>query len=1140
MSTSSDAGGEQDAVQSKRLLGHPSSTSDHQDAVTTRPSSVPLIRPSESDDTEDLTENLAQTHFNKEEPESTDKGSDQALPFRSKIVPQSPALSTSTTAQGGSSESEPIANVQANEKSSAFGETGVEWDEAEGAAQSGVASQQTDMLAPAPLKQQSDDTNHEDGAYNTSIELEAQGLQAEAQLESHPKRDNEGSDSSQAVATSRPLSVSEGAEQTQSRDELEPIDADTGTEYPNAQYTEVAPVSEAPDQSEDPQRVPTDALDVVGSVVGQDAETTKECTVEQDAGIPAEATSVETHTHQDTAPTLETSPVTSPSLPERQRSLPPPPLPSKLLQASAGESGDQSIDQERKAVARAFGVEDDPSVPTGMENDALHKSMPPTPSTAEKNVNAAQLPKKTTSAGLRIGKGPPPSTAPSEEKPFDFNRFLEQMKDPSAKGVGEYVRSFIRGFAKKPYRTADQMKLIFDFLNFISERMRQCSVWASLPEAEFENAREAMEKLVMNRLYNLTFTPAVAKEGRWTPQTDDLERDRVLAQRVELFGWLREEHLDVPMGDHSRGFIDFAMQELLKINHYKAPRDKLICILNCCKVIFGLIRHLGSDENADTFVPVLIFVVLKANPEHLISNVEYIGRFRDPSKLSSESGYYLSSLMGATAFIETMDYSSLSNITQEEFEKNVEAAVAKVGTRQPAKISASATLAPEPRSPPGKPGHYRAVSASDPHAPPSAGEEAARTLSGPTPAGVANFAEDTKAFLQRTGEAARVGLTNSLGKPIGALGKLLGEGLDGIRTPSSVAASASNPNSVGASPSRGNSPTPQQRSTHLQQERQQQPPQLQRRGVFSGLFGQDFGEQSSSKDEGVSGSFNPTSWSRSFRSTTTYDDEEPQTPATTEGRQGPFSSLVRNPDYSNVPPARKIGEVPFAPPHRPLQQQAAGRKLPPPQRMDSLDPFNSPEPSVAAADYSFSSARLTFAGPQAANALRRGSEYSEGIGTPSEGGSEDDDDRFSSQVGRLQASERKLPDLGAFVPSFLTETPAPANQYGASGGYESQLRRGPNQGRAALPGHSSLAPSSEGLGYTDSTADTSTGDGSEDLAGLSADVERVHSEQLQAAVETLRSVFPDTDDEVRRMVLEACDGDVATAIDRLLEMQSGA
>lgn len=97
------------------------------------------------------------------------------------------------------------------------------------------------------------------------------------------------------------------------------------------------------------------------------------------------------------------------------------------------------------------------------------------------------------------------------------------------------------------------------------------------------------------------------------------------------------------------------------MNHYKAPRDKLICILNCCKVIFGtsqplfsleslaavssfllpfqyincrnsvtdtitfipgLIRHVNLSEGADSFIPILIFVVLKANPEHLLSNVE--------------------------------------------------------------------------------------------------------------------------------------------------------------------------------------------------------------------------------------------------------------------------------------------------------------------------------------------------------------------------------------------------------------------------------------------------------------------------------------------------------------------------------------
>jgi hypothetical protein len=95
----------------------------------------------------------------------------------------------------------------------------------------------------------------------------------------------------------------------------------------------------------------------------------------------------------------------------------------------------------------------------------------------------------------------------------------------------------------------------------------------------------------------------------------------------------------------------------VKLNHYKAPRDKLICILNCCKVIFGLffsatryishitvetaaglIRHMNSEESADTFVPILIYVVLKANPENLLSNVEYVYSSRKSSTYLTFTG----------------------------------------------------------------------------------------------------------------------------------------------------------------------------------------------------------------------------------------------------------------------------------------------------------------------------------------------------------------------------------------------------------------------------------------------------------------------------------------------------------------------
>lgn len=34
----------------------------------------------------------------------------------------------------------------------------------------------------------------------------------------------------------------------------------------------------------------------------------------------------------------------------------------------------------------------------------------------------------------------------------------------------------------------------------------------------------------------------------------------MFAQRVRLFGWVREKHLDVPEGEASQGFLGFAEQ----------------------------------------------------------------------------------------------------------------------------------------------------------------------------------------------------------------------------------------------------------------------------------------------------------------------------------------------------------------------------------------------------------------------------------------------------------------------------------------------------------------------------------------------------------------------------------------------------
>ncbi|KAF8553586.1 hypothetical protein OG21DRAFT_1213070 [Imleria badia] len=338
--------------------------------------------------------------------------------------------------------------------------------------------------------------------------------------------------------------------------------------------------------------------------------------------------------------------------------------------------------------------------------------------------------------------------------------------------------SFLSNFTKRTFTVNDQVKVINDFLNFIATKMRESDVWRNASDTEFENAMEGMEKLVMNKLYDFIFTPSFPLLTPPRPVTaDDLERDRILAQRITLFHWIMPSHLDIPELESKEpgvaGFLEFAQQglsslpprclhltlprkELCKVNHYKAPRDKLICILNSCKVIFGLLRHLRKDEGADSFVPVLIFVVLKANPDHLLSNVEFINRFRNPAKLQSEAGYYLSSLMGAVQFIETMDHTSVSNITQQEFERNVELAIQSLPPSLPSSpTSSTSSFAPSIKSP--LPSSH-------------AGEESAQPLTLSVPSQAQSIGEDARRLLQKTGDA--------VSKPLGAIGRIFSDALD--------------------------------------------------------------------------------------------------------------------------------------------------------------------------------------------------------------------------------------------------------------------------------------------------------------------------------------------------------------------------
>ena len=71
-----------------------------------------------------------------------------------------------------------------------------------------------------------------------------------------------------------------------------------------------------------------------------------------------------------------------------------------------------------------------------------------------------------------------------------------------------------------------------------------------------------------------------------------------------------------------------AAQAVIKrINAYKTPKDKLNCIRKCMDTIQNLLAIAKSPVCADDLTPVLIFVIIKANPPLFSSTVQYIENF---------------------------------------------------------------------------------------------------------------------------------------------------------------------------------------------------------------------------------------------------------------------------------------------------------------------------------------------------------------------------------------------------------------------------------------------------------------------------------------------------------------------------------
>ncbi|KAG5048911.1 hypothetical protein JHK85_010014 [Glycine max] len=296
-----------------------------------------------------------------------------------------------------------------------------------------------------------------------------------------------------------------------------------------------------------------------------------------------------------------------------------------------------------------------------------------------------------------------------------FHDFLYRMRHPASLDLVRSIKRHIfthffqflllnfiaLSFSFHQPKPENDGKRVQDFFVSMEAAIRDHSLWTTASEEDIDCAMQGLEKYIMTKLFSRTFAASA----------EDAKIDNEISSKICLLQtFLKPEHLDIPPILQNEALWLLAEKELLKINAFKAPHEKLLSIMNCCRIINNLLLNAAMSEyvpaGADGFLPVLIYVTIKAsppwpiestlhypltraNPPKLHSNLKFIKLYTRQAKLISEAEYYFTNLVSAKTFIVDLNAKSLS-MDEIKYKESMQAA--KLTNKVTSELSAACQM----------------------------------------------------------------------------------------------------------------------------------------------------------------------------------------------------------------------------------------------------------------------------------------------------------------------------------------------------------------------------------------------------------------------------------------------------------------
>nr|CAG4640729.1 EOG090X03G5 [Eulimnadia texana] len=266
----------------------------------------------------------------------------------------------------------------------------------------------------------------------------------------------------------------------------------------------------------------------------------------------------------------------------------------------------------------------------------------------------------------------------------EFGRYLTGLPQPIAHEAYSLLKSqyerLDRLISPGLLSPSDISEILHEMYQAFAEKIKETSSFTELSSEQFDKLQDHAEKYLTTLMYGKLFCPS---------NSQDEERDLAVQKRLRSLNWISATLLDCRIDElktEVRDIIEKSVTHLIEMDGRKAPQDKLASIVSCSKLVYEILHKSNPEHpkdnaneqksnatanavSADDFLPALIYMVLRANPPRLQSNINFITRYALPARLmQGESGYYFTNLCCAVSFLENLTCDSLG-LSQEDFDR---------------------------------------------------------------------------------------------------------------------------------------------------------------------------------------------------------------------------------------------------------------------------------------------------------------------------------------------------------------------------------------------------------------------------------------------------------------------------------------